>query len=201
MEYFFRHLTSTSIGLAPLGNGLCNAALAVLLVYCAYTDGTKSRIYNKATFPAMGAGLLLHLIFGNTTGLIWSLLGLVIGLGIQFVPWRLNLAKAGDLKLLMAVGALKGWAFCVFGFLYGSVAFGLIILPWLYKRGELGAVGRNIKNYAHIAMVTHTADAPAPVVTKRFVPWGVGLSIGFGVALIMELVLGQPIWWTWGFTG
>lgn len=199
MEFFFRHLTSTSIGLAPLGNGLCNAALVILLVYCAYTDGTKSRIYNKATFPAMGLGLLLHLIFGGSNGFAWSFLGLVIGLAIQFVPWRLNLAKAGDLKLLMAVGALKGWAFCSFGFLYGAAAFGLLILPWLYKRGELGAVGRNIKNYAHIALVTQTAEAPTPVVTKKFVPWGVGLSVGYGVALVVELLVGQPIWWTWSF--
>ena len=196
---FFRHLTSTSIGLSAIGNGLCNLALVLLLAYCAYTDGTKSRIYNKATFPAMGMGLLLHLVFGGMSGFSWSFLGLFIGLAIQFVPWRLGLAKAGDLKLLMAVGALKGWAFCGFGFLYGAAAFGVLILPWLYRRGELGAVGRNIKNYAHIALVTHTAEAPAPVVTKKFVPWGVGLSVGYAVALIVEIVAGQPIWWTWNF--
>lgn len=197
MEYFFRHLTSTSVGLSPLGNGICNVVLAIFLAYCAFTDGTRARIYNKATFPAMGVGLLLHLVFGDQRTLVWSLLGLGVGLGIQFIPWRLNLAKAGDVKLLMAVGALKGWAFCTFGFLYGAAIFGILILPWLYRRGELGAVGRNIKNYAHIALVTHTAEAPAPTVTKKFVPWGVGLSLGFGVALIVELLLGQPIWWTW----
>ena len=197
MEFFFRHLTSTSIGLSPVGNVLCDGVLALFLAYCAFTDGTKSKIFNHATFPAMGVGLLLHLLFGGGTGLGWALLGLAIGLGIQFVPWRLNLAKAGDVKLLMAVGALKGWAFCVFGFLYGSIAFGILILPWLAKRGELGAVGRNLKNYAHLALVTHTAEAPAPTVTKKFVPWGVGLSIGFGIALAFELILGQPIWWSW----
>ena len=196
MEFFFQHFSSAQIGLSPFGLGLCDAVLAAFLLVCAYTDGTRGKIYNKYTFPAMGLGLLLHLVFGGVTGLGWSLLGLGVGLGIQFVPWRLGLAKAGDVKLLMAVGALKGWAFCGFGFLYGAAIFGFLIVPWLYKRGELGAVGRNIKNYAHLAVVTHSADAPAPVVTKKFVPWGVGLSLGFGVALVLELVLHQPMLWS-----
>ena len=198
MQFFFEHFTSAQIGLSALGVGLCDAVLAAFLLMCAYTDGTRGKIYNKYTFPAMGIGLVLHLVFGGATGLGWSLLGLGVGLGIQFVPWRLGLAKAGDVKLLMAVGALKGWTFCGFGFLYGAAIFGMLILPWLYKRGELGAVGRNIKNYAHLAVVTHTADAPTPVVTKRFVPWGVGLSLGFGVALALEIVFHQPMWWTLG---
>jgi len=198
MQFFWEHFTSAQIGLLPIGVGLCDAVLAAFLIVCGYTDGTRGKIFNKYTFPAMGIGLLLHLAFGGVTGLGWSLLGLAIGLAIQFVPWRLGLAKAGDVKLLMAVGALKGWAFCGFGFLYGAAIFGMLILPWLARRGELGAVGRNIKNYAQLALVTHTADAPAPVVTKRFVPWGVGLSLGFGVALILELVFHQPAPWMIG---
>lgn len=198
MQFFFEHFTSAQIGLSALGLALCDAVLAAFLLACAYTDGTRGKILNKYTFPAMGVGLLLHLVFGGVTGLGWSLIGLAVGFGIQFVPWRLGLAKAGDVKLLMAVGALKGWAFCGFGFLYGAAIFGLLILPWLYKRGELGAVGRNLKNYAQLALVTHTADAPAPVVTKRFVPWGVGLSLGFGVALLLEIVTRSPSLWPIG---
>lgn len=193
----FQHFSSLQNGLPAPGVWACNIVLAVFLLVCAYTDGTRAKIYNKFTFPAMLAGLLLHLVFGGIDQLLWSLLGLAVGFGIQFVPWRLGLAKAGDVKLLMGVGALKGWAFCSCGFLYGAIAFGLISLPWLLKRGELKAVGQNLKGYAQIAMMTQSApDAPTPTVTKKFVPWGVGLSLGFFVALALEIWQGQPFWWT-----
>ncbi|HEX8463146.1 MAG TPA: hypothetical protein VF627_00885, partial [Abditibacterium sp.] len=114
-----------------------------------------------------------------------------------WIPFMLGLAKAGDVKLLAAVGALKGWAFCTFGFLYGAVAFGLISLPWLLRRGELRGVGRNLKSYAQIALVTQSApDAPRPTVTKKFVPWGVGLSLGFFFALGLEIFFNKPFWFT-----
>jgi len=193
----FQQFSSAQNGLPALGVWACDLVLALFLLLCAYTDGTRGKIYNKYTFPAMLAGLLLHTLFGGLVSLGWSLLGLAIGFGIQFVPWRLGLAKAGDVKLLMGVGALKGWAFCCFGFLYGSVAFGLISLPWLLKRGEIKSVGQNLKGYAQMAMLTQSApDAPTPTVTKKFVPWGVGLSLGFLVALALEIGLGKPFWWT-----
>ncbi|PQV64913.1 prepilin peptidase CpaA [Abditibacterium utsteinense] len=197
MAPYFQQFSSAQNGLSSTGVVLCNFALAIFLAICAYTDGTRAKIYNKVTFPAMLAGLLLHGIFGGAQSLIYSALGLAVGFGIQFVPWMLGLAKAGDVKLLMAVGALKGWAFCCFGFLYGALAFGLISIPWLLKRGELKAVGQNLKGYAQIAMMTQSApDAPTPTVTKKFVPWGVGLSLGFFVALGLEMILGKAFWFT-----
>ena len=197
MPQFFQQFTSAEIGVTALGVGLCNLALAIFLLICAYTDGTRSKIYNKVTFPTMVVGLLLHLGFGGFSGLLWSLLGLCVGMAIQWVPFMLGLAKAGDVKLLMGVGALKGWAFCAFGFLYGAAAFGIISIPWLLRRGELKGVGQNLKNYAQVAIVTQIApDAPVPTVTKRFVPWGVGLSIGFFLALGLEIFLGKPFWFS-----
>lgn len=199
MGFYFGTFSGAAAGISPLGIWLLNAVLVAVLITCAYTDGTRGKIFNKVTFPAMGLGLLLNGIFGGVTGLGWSLLGLGLGLAMQWVPWMLGLAKAGDVKLLMAVGALKGWAFCAFGFLYGAAAFGILSLPWLLRRGELKGVGRNIKNYAVLAAMSAgvaAPDTPTPTVTKKFVPWGVGLCAGFAVALIVEVWLGRPFWWT-----
>ena len=197
MLAFFHQFSSASIGLSLPGVVLCDLVLVIFLAICAYTDGTRSKIYNKVTFPAMLAGLLLHGVFGGLSGLGWSLLGWAVGMGIQWIPFMLGLAKAGDVKLLAGVGALKGWAFCTFGFLYGAVAFGLISLPWLLRRGELKKVGHNLKNYVEVALVTQIApDAPTPTVTKKFVPWGVGLSLGFFCALGLEIFFQKPFWFS-----
>ncbi len=194
----FARWSSAEAGLPQSGVWILDAILLALLAVCAYTDGRQGKIYNKFTFPAMLLGLGLHFMFGGLEGLKWAGLGWAVGMGIQWVPFMLGLARAGDVKLLAAVGALKGWAFCGFGFLYGSIAFAVLILPWLARRGELKQVGSNLAGYAQLAAATASApDAPAPVVTKRFVPWGVGLCIGFFIALGIEVATGRALWFRW----
>jgi prepilin peptidase CpaA len=192
---YFSIWTNSELPMTAVGVLVIDIVLLAAIVYCAYTDTTSGKIYNKITFPAMLAGLLLNGAFAGGKGFIWALIGLIVGMGIQWVPFLLHLAKAGDVKLLMLVGALKGWAFCLFGFLYGAAAFGFILVPWLYKRGELGAVSNTIKGYFATAAITQSApDAPAPAVTRRYVPWGLGLVIGFIIALILERLTGRPVW-------
>lgn len=192
MFEYFTYLSAREIGVSSAGILSINILLTAFLLICAYTDATQGKIYNKFTFPTMLLGVFLNAIFGGIPGLFWSLIGWAVGMGIQWVPFMLGLAKAGDVKLLAAVGALKGWAFCLFGFLYGAIAFALLILPWLALRGELKGVSDNIKKYFRFAIVTVSKpDAPVPVVEQKFVPWGVGLSIGFLIALLLELLFGR----------
>lgn len=195
MAHYFSQWNGLEAGIAPAGVLLIDAVLVALLLTCAVTDTRQGKIFNVVTFPAMLIGLALNGGFGGASGLVWSLLGWALGMGIQWLPYMMGFAKAGDVKLLAAVGALKGWAFCCFGFLYGAAAFGFLLLPWLARRGELKMVGRNIHGYLAAAALTQSVpEAPTPTVTKRFVPWGMGLAIGFLIALVLERTLGHVTW-------
>jgi prepilin peptidase CpaA len=195
MGFYFSRWSGAQVGINPAGLMVIDAVLLLVIVYCAYTDTTTGKIFNKITFPAMLAGIVLNAVFGGATGLVWALIGWAAGMAIQWVPFMLGFAKAGDVKLLAAVGALKGWAFCLFGFLYGAAAFGFILVPWLARRGELKSVQQNLRGYFAAAAITQSVpDAPTPTVTRRYVPWGLGLVIGFVIALVLERIFGRPTW-------
>jgi len=195
MGFYFSKWGGAQVGIQGIELLILDALLFSMVVYCAYTDTTTGKIYNKITFPAMLLGIVLNGVFAGATGLIWALIGWAVGMAIQWVPFMMGFAKAGDVKLLAAVGALKGWAFCLFGFLYGAAAFGFILVPWLARRGELKSVGQNLKGYFATAAITQSVpDAPTPTVTRRYVPWGLGLAIGFLIALVMERIFGRPTW-------
>ena len=195
MGFYFSHFSSIDIGVSSVGNICLNVLLILLIVICGITDAREHKIYNKVTFPVMLAGIVLNAAFAGWQGLIWALIGWAFGMAIQWVPFMLGFAKAGDVKLLAAVGALKGWFFCTFGFLYGAIAFGVLMLPWLARDNQLKSVGANIKNYIELTTITQQKqDMPEPTVQKRYMPWGVGLGIGFFIALILELWLKQAFW-------
>lgn len=195
MNFFFSHFSGLDIGLLPIGNILINIILVLLIVICGITDAREHKIYNKVTFPVMFLGIVLNAAFAGWHGLVWALIGWAVGMAIQWVPFMLGFAKAGDVKLLAAVGALKGWFFCIFGFLFGAIAFGVLMIPWLARDKQLKSVGDNIKNYIELTTITQKKqDMPEPTVQKRYMPWGVGLGIGFFIALILEMIFGLAFW-------
>lgn len=113
-------------------------ALAVALVG-GYTDVRGGKVYNVLTYPAMLAGGGLHLVrtWPQLDGLIFSLQGVAVALGLLLIPYLVRGIGGGDVKLLAAVGSFVGPQ-ATFGLmLCGGLAGGMLALALLARRGQL----------------------------------------------------------------
>lgn len=105
------------IALAPLG---------VLLTWAAVQDVRQRRIRNWLTFSLMLAGLLQSLAGGGIVSAGQAVLGLLTGLALTVFLFAAGVLKAGDVKLLAAVGAWVGPSLVLEIFVLAAVAGGLV---------------------------------------------------------------------------
>ncbi|NCO32850.1 MAG: prepilin peptidase [Armatimonadetes bacterium] len=171
-----------------------NILLVLTAIVGAFTDARSGKIYNWLTFPVMLMGLVIHTGLAGFEGLKLSILGLAVGLGIQFIPWTVGLVKAGDVKYLGAAGALKGPIFVFYGFLYGAALFGVFAIIALSLRGDLKKSLTNIRELLRSWVILRADTEPGEPASQAYMPWGISLAVGYLIALALELTLGTPYW-------
>lgn len=147
------------------------------MVIVIVTDWRWQRIPNVVTFPTMAVGLVLGLLEGIPgapfgAGFLDHAAGLGIGLFVSYPFYVGGGIKAGDAKMLMAIGAVRGSLFLLNAALYGALAGGVLAL---------------------ILMATRRLAPPESEVKGRFwrvmksrIPYGVALGIGAIVALAIS---------------
>ncbi|MDH7480967.1 MAG: A24 family peptidase [Armatimonadota bacterium] len=100
--------------------------LVLMLGFAVYTDIRFGKIYNKLTLPCMALGILLGAVSNGWMGFLSSIGGILIIL----IPFLLFAPAAGigggDVKLMMAVGALLGYKAAVWAVLISAVVGGAL---------------------------------------------------------------------------
>ena len=81
------------------------------LLYSVYTDFKERKIKNYITFPLMALGLIYSCATGGIGGLKASLSALLLLGVLSGLLYAVNGFGMGDVKLLMAIGAIKGLSF------------------------------------------------------------------------------------------
>src|SRR5262245_62080436 len=91
---------------------IMDSVLGVMLktvrVIAIVMDLRSSRIPNWLTFPAMGFALAGHAWLNGIDGILFSLTGFGMGLGLFFFIYLAGGLGAGDVKLMAAIGAFIG---------------------------------------------------------------------------------------------
>jgi Flp pilus assembly protein protease CpaA len=152
--------------------------LVVLFITVMYTDFRWLRIPNVITYPTMLIGIAfgaLEALPGGlfTSGLIDHVAAIVIAFALSYPFYAAGGLKAGDAKLLMAIGSVRGTNFLLASAVYGSLIGGVIALGFIaYRR-----------------LLRPAAGVEAPTVSslmKRSIPYGIALGLGGLVALALE---------------
>ncbi|HEV8656204.1 MAG TPA: prepilin peptidase [Candidatus Limnocylindria bacterium] len=155
-----------------------NVLLVALLVAVMYTDWRFLRIPNAFTYPAMLVGLVLGALEGVpgdlfVRGLIDHGAALILAFAISYPFYAARGLKAGDAKLLMAIGALRGINFLLVAAVYGALIGGVLAVGFiLFRKLARPAAG--------------AAPATLAAIMKTSIPYGVALGIGGLLALFLE---------------
>ncbi|MGH2350619.1 MAG: A24 family peptidase [Chloroflexota bacterium] len=118
--------------------------LVVALVYAVFTDLRARRITNRLTYSTMLFGLTVNTVAGGWGGLSHSAVGWLAGLGVMLIPFLLKAMGAGDVKLMAAIGALKGPEFVLAVALYAALAGGLLAIFYLVRERRMNSTVRYI---------------------------------------------------------
>ncbi|MBI4860889.1 MAG: prepilin peptidase [Candidatus Riflebacteria bacterium] len=164
--------------------------LVVLVTACGVTDIFFNRIYNQVTYAAIvSAWLVAWLGYGAETlgglqvDLSTSLLGFLMGFVPFFLVYLIGGIGGGDVKLMGAIGAIKGASFVAYTMLYSlflGALFGVIVAAW---RGQLMPILKRVWY-----TIVHTLS-PGMGPTSYLDPQGpkvnFGLAICFGTLLCL----------------
>jgi prepilin peptidase CpaA len=155
----------------------------MVIVISFITDLKKRTILNIVTFPAVIFGLSYYCFKYGWDGLEFSVTGFIIGFLLLVIPYLLGGVGAGDVKLLSAIGTLKGAAFVVNSFFYSCLFGGLLAIVILIKRKELLKTIKTIFTFKKIRTINENNES-----TDAYLPFGVAIALGTVFYSIVTLI-------------
>ncbi len=165
--------------------------LTLLVVTVAvYTDVRWGKILNALTMPGIVVGLLLNSIRDGTGGLLLSLAGIGLGLGLFVLSSFLGrIIGGGDIKLLMAIGALQGPSFLLWALFYAAIIGGVLAIAIALQHGilmhKLKALfaGLYLRMTCKVPMDIEESSASSPRL-----PYAIAISFGVVAAMLIPHV-------------
>lgn len=112
--------------------------VSIVLIVAAVIDGKILKVPNWLTFPFIIAGWMHWTVQGGfgTDGLLFSLLGTIVGMMLLLVLRNVGGMGAGDVKLLAGVGAWLGTTVTLYAFAATAVVGGLMAAFMIWKSGN-----------------------------------------------------------------
>jgi prepilin peptidase CpaA len=151
--------------------------IAIIGVAGAISDCLRGRIYNWLTFPSMLLGLAYGAFFGGFSGFLGAFFGLIAGLALYGWMFWLRFMGAGDVKLLMALGAFGGLKFVVETALLGIMVGGVMALAMLLFSRRMPSFVKRMKGF-FLSVVVKELEFEAPKIDRGYtMPYGPPIAV------------------------
>lgn len=163
-----------------------NLGVIFVVAAAAVTDLCQGKVYNVLTVPVVVIGLAMNGLAQGWPGLLFSLQG--IGLGLTLLLGSVIFGQymgGGDIKLLMAIGALRGPGFLLYALVFSILLGGVLALVIALVHGALGASCRRLAWALYGRLAWHI---PSELVQSE-------QSIKFPYALAIAGGTLAALWW------
>jgi len=161
---------------------LVDLLVIALVIISVYTDLKERKIYNAVVMPAALAGLAIHTALSGTAGIVFSLKGLGAGMGLLIIPFVMGGFGAGDVKIMGAIGSLKGALFVFKVFLAAGLAGGMLALVILIKQKRLLSTLKRIWQSFYVLVGSvfkiNTLKSLDKAEFHETLPYGLAIGIG-----------------------
>lgn len=161
-----------------------DGVLVLLVTVAALTDVQQGKIPNWLTYPSWVFGLTFAGLAAGWAGLASAGAGWAIGFLPFFLLYLMGGMGGGDVKLMAAVGALKGFPFIVNAMVTSILVGGLIALLIVIWEGRLGVALRYVG--ATVGRVVYPGLARPEIEARQKVPFGVAICLGGFLTLIAQ---------------
>lgn len=165
-----------------------NILLLAAILAAAIFDYRFRKVPNLITFPLILIGMVIGLLQGGFMAFSASTAGFLLGIALLSFPYAMGGIGAGDVKLLGAIGAVKGPWFVFATFLAAAIIGGIMAvcrMAFLIKNSDMRVLGQSVRA-AYYTGVLSTVEIPDYALKERL-PYAVAISAGAVITMILEM--------------
>jgi prepilin peptidase CpaA len=160
--------------------------VTITLVVAAVIDGLKLKVPNWITFPMIISGWIYSATlspYAGWEGLMYSLVGTVVGLALLLPLYAIGGMGAGDVKLLAGVGAWVWGTVTLYAFAVSAVVGGIIAVlmvlgrrKWYKHQSQFWMICNEILTVKDPEKLAAIAAERKP--SMMLLPYGIPIAIG-----------------------
>ena len=161
--------------------------VSLTLIVAAVIDGVKLKVPNWITFPMIISGWVYSATcvpgYPWWEGLLYSLLGMMVGLALLLPAYAIGGMGAGDVKLLAGIGAWVWYKDTLYAFAISAIVGGLIAVlmvvlrrGWFKHQSQFWMICNEILTVKDPEKLAAIAAERKP--SMMLLPYGIPIAIG-----------------------